>query len=67
MRPEKDPLARAEINADAHAEKLEAVARAFAAGRATRAELLDAAKKATNAAHAVGRAMKAAGMNGGTR
>lgn len=56
-----EQLLRAKRNALAHIVKLECVARAFAKGKASRDELLDAAKKATNANHAVGRAEKATG------
>lgn len=46
---------RAEQLAEQHTLTLEAVARAFAKGKATRDDLLAAARKATNAHHAVGR------------
>ena len=54
-----EALKKAETMAAGHVAKLEDVARAFARGKATTEELLDAAKKATNANHAVGRAKKA--------
>lgn len=45
--------------AEEHTAKLEEGARAFARGKITTEALLDLAKKATNAWHAVGRASKA--------
>lgn len=51
-------LQRAEQLAEAHTVTLENTARAFAKGKATREDLLAAAKKATNAHHAVGRRAK---------
>lgn len=51
-------LARARALAKEHTRNLEDTARAFALGRATTEDLLAAAKKATNANHAVGRLSK---------
>lgn len=54
----KTDVERATATAEEHTKRLEAAALEFAEGRATREELLLAAKRATNAWHAVGRAKK---------